>query len=156
MIMSWSSLASAALLIGVLLVATTSFHYEALKWLAARARTRRITRYSIPITLILLISVHIVEILAYAFGYWLAAEPLALGQFGGRAKMSALDYFYYAAETYSSLGYGDIFPKGEIRLIASIGPLNGILLLAWSGSFLFALVQRTHPIQGAIDEGPKE
>ena len=70
--------------------------------------------------------------------------------------MSAPDYFYYAAETYSSLGYGDIFPKGEIRLIASIGPLNGILLLAWSGSFLFALVQRTHPIQGAIDEGPKE
>ena len=44
-----------------------------------------------------------------------------------------------SAETYSSLGYGDIYPLGDIRLLASITPLIGILLLGWSGAFLFSL-----------------
>lgn len=44
-------------------------------------------------------------------------------------------------ETYSALGYGDLFPLGYLRLIASVSPLNGSLLLAWSGSFLFLLIR---------------
>ena len=28
-----------------------------------------------------------------------------------------------------------------MRLIGSIAPLNGLLLLAWSGAFLFSLVE---------------
>ena len=143
---NWTHFAVALTLCSFLLVVTTSFHYEALHWLAARAGWRRADRRSVPATLFLLVVVHIVEIGAYAIAYWAAAGPLGIGTFGGRRALHALDYFYYAAETYSSLGYGDIFPLGEMRLIASIGPLNGILLLAWSGSFLFALVQHSHPI----------
>lgn len=52
-----------------------------------------------------------------------------------------MDFFYYAAEVYASLGYGDAYPTGEMRLIGSIAPLNGLLLLAWSGAFLFSLVE---------------
>lgn len=40
-----------------------------------------------------------------------------------------------------SLGAGDVIPVGEIRLIASAASLNGILLLAWSGAFLFAVTE---------------
>lgn len=56
--------------------------------------------------------------------------------------MAPMDYFYYAAETYSSLGYGDIYPLGTIRLLASITPVIGLLLMGWSSAFLFSLV---HP-----------
>ena len=142
----WGDFAIALTICAILVLVTTSFHYEALRWLAARARKRQANRRSVPATLFLLVLAHIVEIGAYAVAYWAAAVPLHIGSFGGREALHALDYFYYAAETYSSLGYGDIFPVGEMRLIASIGPLNGILLLAWSGSFLFALVQHTHPL----------
>lgn len=142
----WGDFAIALTICAILVLITTSFHYEALRWLAARARKRRANRRSVPATLFLLVLAHIVEIGAYAVAYWVAAVPLHIGSFGGREALHSLDYFYYAAETYSSLGYGDIFPVGEMRLIASIGPLNGILLLAWSGSFLFALVQHTHPL----------
>jgi len=55
--------------------------------------------------------------------------------------VTGLDYFYFAAETYSTLGYGDVVPTAQLRLIASIEPLNGLMLLAWSGSFLFILIQ---------------
>lgn len=143
---NWGNFCIALALCGFLLTVTTSLHYEALRLLAARSRRRAIDRWSVPGTLLSLVSVHIVEIAAYAVAYWAAAGPLGIGAFGGRKALHALDYFYYAAETYSSLGYGDIFPLGEMRLIASIGPLNGILLLAWSGSFLFALVQHSHPL----------
>ena len=70
----------------------------------------------------------------------LADGPLNLGRFDGRAVMSAADYFHYAAEAYASLGSADITATGDLRLIAAISPLNGILLLAWSGGFLFSLV----------------
>ena len=36
---------------------------------------------------------------------------------------------------------GDVFPIGYLRLIACVSPLNGSLLLAWSGSFLFLLIR---------------
>ena len=78
--------------------------------------------------------------------YAAATQILGVGGFAGGRTMSPFSYFYFAAETYSSLGYGDISPVGALRLIASIGPLNGILLLAWSGSFLFALVQQSRPL----------
>lgn len=52
--------------------------------------------------------------------------------------MTAIDYYYYAAETYTSLGYGDIYPVGEIRLMASVTPIVGILLLGWSSTFLYS------------------
>lgn len=34
-----------------------------------------------------------------------------------------------------------MIPFGELRLIASAASLNGILLLAWSGAFLFAVTE---------------
>ena len=46
----------------------------------------------------------------------------------GKAFPSTMDYFYYAAEAYASLGYNNVIPIG-------------LLLLTWSGSFLFSLVE---------------
>lgn len=123
---------------------TTAFHYEAMRYLSRfTVPGEHIARHKAPAILLALVAAHIVEISFYALIYALAAGPLDLGSFTGVAKMAAIDYFYYAAETYSSLGYGDIYPLGELRLIASIGPLNGLLLLAWSGSFMFAVMQHS-------------
>lgn len=139
MLLLWS-----IVLCSLTVMLTTAFHYEALLYLNRfAAPTGKISRRRAPAILLALVTAHIVEIGLYAVVYALAAGPLGLGSFSGEKTMAATDYFYYAAETYSSLGYGDIFPLGEIRLIASIGPLNGILLLAWSGSFLFGVVQHS-------------
>jgi hypothetical protein len=135
-------LLSALVLSGVVVFGTTAFHYEAVRWLDRLAR--RPSRRHRPVvvgTFASLIAIHVAEIMAYAGIYALAAGPFALGTFRGEREMTQLDFFYYAAETYSSLGYGDIYPVGAIRLIASISPLNGMLLLAWSGAFLFSLVE---------------
>lgn len=131
-------------LCAVTLLLTTAFHYEVILHLSRFTTSGSNTpRHQPPVILLVLVTAHIVEIIFYAVIYRLASGPLGLGSFAGEKVMTTMDYFYYAAETYSTLGYGDILPLGDLRLIASIGPLNGILLMAWSGSFLFAVVQNT-------------
>ena len=92
---------------------------------------------------IIIISAHLIEIGIYSIIYYIADIICDLGAFNISETPGAFEYYYFAAETYSSLGYGDIFPTGAMRLIAAIEPLNGILLLTWSGAFLFMLVQRS-------------
>ena len=67
--------------------------------------------------------------------------PLNISRFSGE-QPSPPGVFYFVAETYSSLGLVDIMPHGALRLIVAIGSINGILLLAWSGAFLFAFSER--------------
>ena len=123
------------------LIGTTLIHYETIRVLDTYARKpHRRLRLALISVILLLVLMHLVEIGLYAGVFALADGPLNLGRFDGRAAMSAADYFHYAAEAYASLGSADITATGDLRLIAAISPLNGILLLAWSGGFLFSLV----------------
>ncbi|MFL6662236.1 MAG: potassium channel family protein, partial [Rhizobacter sp.] len=49
---------------------------------------------------------------------------------------------YFSAETYTSLGFGDITPVGPIRLLAGVEALNGLLLIGWSASFAYIAMER--------------
>lgn len=125
-----------------LLIATTTLHFEALHrlWrLVSRGKGARRTK--IVVALVSIVVLHLVEIGLYAAVYALGAGPLHLGTFKTTLHMRYLDFIYYSAETYSTLGYGDIFPVGYLRIIAAVSPLNGSLLLASSGSFLFLLIR---------------
>lgn len=126
----------------LVLFVTTSFHYEAISFLERRISIQTgSSRRAVPLLLSGLVAAHLVEIGFYAVAFALAAGPLQLGSFSGDDQMGAFDLYYFAAETYSSLGYGDIVPNGGLRLVASIEPLNGLLLMAWSGAFLFSAVR---------------
>jgi hypothetical protein len=126
-----------------LLCATTLIHWESLSRLTVVVeRAGHLPRHTVVLVIVALVTAHIAEIALYAAGY-VVASRLAIGSLTSVATaVRPLHYFYFSAETYSTLGYGDILPAGEIRFIASIEPLNGLMLLAWSGSFLFDLVQR--------------
>jgi hypothetical protein len=123
---------------------STIFHYEALNQIRKFARIRQRPHLTIPTVLTFVILAHICEILIYLVVYIFAAGPLQLGHFSGEHS-GMLGLFYFAAETYSSLGAGQTTPHGELRVIASISSLNGILLLAWSGAFLSAVTDRLSP-----------
>jgi hypothetical protein len=47
--------------------------------------------------------------------------------------------FYFSAVTYATIGYGDVVPPPEWRLLASVEGITGILMCAWSGGFFFAV-----------------
>ena len=53
-----------------------------------------------------------------------------------------LDYYYFSTVTYVSLGYGDIIPKGYIRIMSSIQGVTGLILIGCSVSLIFLFMER--------------
>jgi hypothetical protein len=85
---------------------------------------------------------HFIQIAVYAVAFGVGHQVLNLGSFSGEGVQTTLDYFYFSAVSFTSLGLGDIFPKDHLRFITGVEALNGLLLIAWSGAFLFAMMNR--------------
>jgi hypothetical protein len=47
---------------------------------------------------------------------------------------------YFSTVTYATIGYGDVVPPREWRLVAVMEGLTGVLMLGWSSAMVFALV----------------
>jgi hypothetical protein len=134
-----AQLAGAAALALAMLALTTAVHYEALELLGRRANGRSMRRRRVIGLLTALVGLHVAEVALYALAYHFGAL-FGLGHLRGGGS-AWLNIFYFAAETYSTLGYGDVVPTGALRLVASIEALNGLLLIAWSGAFLFGVLE---------------
>lgn len=52
------------------------------------------------------------------------------------------DTVYFSAVTYSSLGFGALFPTGAIRMICGVEALNGLVLIGWSVSFTYLVMEK--------------
>ena len=75
----------------------------------------------------------------FAVGYWLGAEIFHFGRFVGDVPRDAFQHYYFALESYTTQSLGDLYPIGGLRVIASLGPLIGLILIGWSTSLTFAL-----------------
>ena len=65
-----------------------------------------------------------------------------LGDLKGDHKLEVLDYVYFSSMTYTTVGYGDLFPSGPLRFIAAMEALLGLMLITWSASFTYLELQR--------------
>ena len=98
------------------------------------------------VTIVLVIlAAHVAEVCLYAVAYAISTHILGIGGFSGRAMTTPLDYLYFSIVTFTSLGLGDVFPIGHVRFLAGIETLNGLLLIAWSGSFIYMAMGRMWP-----------
>jgi hypothetical protein len=115
----------------LLVVSTTAIHYEVLRGLSAGLPRLRIpSRGKLLVVIFATFLAHAVEILLYAVAVYL------LGHFSFNVSL------YFSAETYTSLGYGDVVPTGDLRLLAGVEALNGLLLIGWSASYTFIAMER--------------
>lgn len=85
---------------------------------------------------------HVVEIWVFALAYFLMVGVLGWGSFEGNFDGSMLDCFYFSFTTYTTLGFGDIQPFGEVRYLTGIESLTGLLLITWTASFLYLEMQK--------------
>lgn len=138
-----------ALCIALVLV-TTTFHYEFLRLLSSL-----LTMLSISDRLRVLCSVigtfvaHTLEIFLYGLAYYLLRDHYDLGTFGGHFVDRLSTFFYFSAETFTSVGFGDIYPAGTLRMVCGVESLNGLLLIGWSASFTYVVMERFWKIGGA-------
>lgn len=125
-------------LIGTTLVLlTVILHHEALRILTHHLLPRWINSHRWHVTLIVLVLMlaHVLEIMLYAIGMFLASELWLLGNLVGE-DIEIATYAYFSFACYTSLGIGDIVPVGGLRLLSGIEALNGLMLIGWSASFL--------------------
>ena len=134
-----------SLLTSVGLIATcVLIHYEALRCM--NESFPRVTfireRQKVLFAIFGALGSHLVQITLFALAFLVLHHILGLGLIGGRFDNSFATYLYFSAETYTSLGFGDIFPAGEIRILAGVEALTGLLMISWSASFSYLEMRR--------------
>jgi hypothetical protein len=133
----------AALTCLLLLVATTFIHYEVLRLLTAGLPFLRIPpRLQLIFVILGAFGAHFLEILLYGAAYWVLATWFDIGNMGQTGPLHFSRCLYFSAETYTTLGYGDVLPHGDLRLLAGLEALNGMLLIGWTASYTFLSMER--------------
>jgi len=54
---------------------------------------------------------------------------------------------YFSTITFSTVGYGDVVPHPEWRMLAALEGVNGFLLIGWSTAYLIAAGIRVGPFK---------
>ena len=76
-----------------------------------------------------LLVLHLLQILVWAACYqWSGCFP------------DFYTSFYYSATSYSTVGYGDVVPPGNWRILGAVEAVTGILMFGWSTGVLFTVV----------------
>lgn len=134
----------AILLSGSLLLVCALIHYETLRWANRFSTSSTRIQQQGKILVILLCSMgsHISHILLFGIVFFFTRDKLGLGTFGGTFTDNFQNFMYFSAETYTSVGYGDIYPTGSLRLISSVETLLGLMLISWSASYSYIEMQR--------------
>lgn len=85
---------------------------------------------------------HVAEIWMFAFGYYFMIHQGGFGSLEGHFDQSLIDCSYFSFVAYTSLGFGDIVAKGDIRFLAGLEALTGLVLITWTASFMFIEMQK--------------
>ena len=85
---------------------------------------------------------HVVQIGLFAAGFYFLQHHAEVGRLGGNFNNAASSFLYFSTETYTSLGFGDVFPLGHIRMVAGMEALTGLLMISWTASFTYLEMSR--------------
>lgn len=141
---SWSIDFAVVLMTAVVVCVCVLLHYEVLNVLSRRlARLEGRRRRRVLFGIFGVLSVHVVEIWIFGAAYvlLLILSP-AFGAVHGIPVPDVLDHIYFSAMTFTTVGFGDVYPSGPIRFLAGTEALTGLVLITWSASFTFLEMAR--------------
>lgn len=131
--------------IALLVSACFFLHLTVMQYLARLIYDReQAFKHPLLIVIFTLFAAHLVEVVLYAVG-------LSSLDYAGKGSLKGavvggpgwfVDHFYFSIASYTTLGLGDIVPSGDIRLVAGVEALNGLVLVAWSASFTYLVMER--------------
>lgn len=128
---------TAAIITVVLMIACVLIHYEGLRAVSRAMPAMKVPpRRRLQLIIGAALLAHLLEITLFAVAF-AGMEQLDLGQIVGPLEGDWLDYFYFSAASYTTLGMGDLLPTGAMRLTASVQSILGLVLIGWSASFTY-------------------
>ncbi|WP_191968531.1 potassium channel family protein [Cellvibrio sp. KY-GH-1] len=127
----------------VVVAISVLIHFETINILTNTLfSAKRSPRISILFSLFACFFAHILEVLIFALAYFIYLQMGDFGQLSGAQFASFIDCIYFSLVCYTSLGFGDIAPSGWLRFLAGVEALTGLLLIAWTASFMYLEMQK--------------
>ena len=118
-------------------------HYEFLLQLTSKlTRLNLRHRFRVLLSVFGVLLAHVTEIWLFAFCYYFMHHAEGWGHLEGNFDGSLVDCSYYSFTTFTTLGFGDIEPIGELRYLTWIESLAGLVLITWTASFLYYEMRR--------------
>jgi hypothetical protein len=140
--LGWPELVTVAVTF-ISVVAVVLLHYEGLSLIGRAIKARAFHhRAKILVLIFAQLALHIVAIWMFAVGAFLLIRWLGYGAILPVPSGGYLDYVYFSAITYTTVGFGDFVPSGPVRFLAGMEALTGFVLITWSASFTFLEMQR--------------
>jgi hypothetical protein len=139
---------AAAIAVTILVGLTILVHYEILRLTSAMIPSLVRVRPHGRVVLVVFacFAAHTIEVWLFAVAYFLFVDVLGLGSFGGPHHGTIVDHVYFSAVTYTSLGFGDVYPIDNVRLISGVEALVGLLMIGWSASFTYLAMVKFWPL----------
>ncbi|MEQ1789443.1 MAG: ion channel [Rickettsiales bacterium] len=137
-------------LLSMMVIAITSLvTYEILRVVWNLLPRMKISpRLRVLLIIIPIFFAHIISIWIYAFVYFGVENFTNFGVLTGNIVQATLTYdsfierLYFSASTYTSLGFGDITPTNDLRMLASAEVLNGLVMIGWTVSFTYLTMEK--------------
>lgn len=132
-----------------LLASTIAVHYEVLRITSARMTHMRIApRMRIILMLTAALFSHLVHVLIYATAFYFLEKWAALGTIEGPVGHEFSDAFYFSITSYTTLGIGDLYPTGQLRLLSGLEALNGLVMVGWTASMTYLYMEKFWHLRG--------
>jgi hypothetical protein len=104
-------------------------------------RFHRHSRTAVGTMVLVALVGHLLEIWLFSIAI-LIVGSLSDRQFAEELQLDGFDAFYYSAVSYTSLGAEPLHEQ-SLRLLTAIEALTGLILITWTASFIFIVMQRT-------------
>jgi len=118
-------------------------HYEFLFRLTSYMPRMQIRhRFRIVLGVFTALIAHAVEVWVFAIAYYYMNKAETWGYLEGNFDGSLMHCAYFSFTTFTTLGFGDITPHGDLRYLTGIESLTGLVLITWTASFLYLEMQR--------------
>lgn len=125
------------------------FHYEVLqllnRWHGHRhrrfGRDHR-TRPIVLMTMFVLLLAHVVEVWLFGLAFWGLLISGDYGVIHGYDSLGLLDCVYFSVANYTTAGWGELTAVGDIRFLAGTEALVGFMMITWSASFSYLIMNR--------------
>ena len=134
---------SAVLACALTVVLCVYVHLTTLRLLNDRVlpRFRRHSRTAVGMMVLVALVAHLLEIWIFSVTI-LVVGSLSDTQFAEELQLDGFDAFYYSAVSYTSLG-AEPLHESSLRILTAIEALTGLILITWTASFIFLVMQRT-------------
>ena len=131
------------LVVSAIVAVAVVVHYEILFQLTVlMPKLKMRHRFRIVLGVLGALVAHVIEIWLFALAYYAMHHSDDWGSLEGAFSGSLRDCVYFSFTTFTTLGFGDIAPIGDIRYLTGTESLTGLVLITWTASFLYVEMRK--------------